>query len=87
MDHSQHHNNHDNKVSSKSMDHSQMNHDMSHMSHEDHEAAMTDPKMAAFCLGLFFRTLDQIPRHACPAHSFWSSNKVQSSQHNDRHVR
>lgn len=48
MDHSQHHNNHDNKVSSKSMDHSQMNHDMSHMSHEDHEAAMTDPKMASF---------------------------------------
>lgn len=48
MDHSQHHNNHDNKVSSKSMDNSQMNHDMSHMSHEDHEAAMTDPKMAAF---------------------------------------
>src|SRR3989344_9160975 len=28
--------------------HEEMNHDMSKMSHEDHEKAMTDPKMAAF---------------------------------------
>lgn len=30
------------------MNHSEMGHDMSKMSHEDHDAAMTDPKMAAF---------------------------------------
>lgn len=32
----------------KEMDHAAMGHDMSKMSHEDHDAAMTDPKMAAF---------------------------------------
>lgn len=30
------------------MDHAAMGHDMSKMSHEDHEKAMTDPRMAAF---------------------------------------
>lgn len=44
----QQHEHHHMDEGKKEMDHGAMGHDMSKMSHEDHDAAMTDPKMAAF---------------------------------------
>jgi Cu2+-exporting ATPase len=44
----QQHEHHQMDEGNKQMDHADMGHDMTTMSHEDHDAAMTDPKMAAF---------------------------------------
>ncbi len=56
MDHSHHNQKEDDQNETNTtqphehhhMDHAAMGHDMTKMSHEDHDAAMTDPKMAVF---------------------------------------